>query len=216
MNFQMVLDAQLVETNPLAETNREVQPVAAREAGSDVIDACRRGEADAFAALFELHRDRVYSIALRFSGDPTVALDITQDTFLKLLSKIGEFRGEASFESWLYRLVVNGCLDHRRAGRRWSPLLDGWLGALRASGESVLQQLMRSEVEESVQNVVAKLPAELRIVVILRYTEQLSYDEIAGILGCPSGTVASRLNRAHILLERRLAGLRNICGGNRV
>jgi RNA polymerase sigma-70 factor, ECF subfamily len=210
MIFRMVLDAQLVETDPA------VAPKPAREAASDLIDACRRGGADAFAALFELHRDRVYSIALRFSGDPSVALDITQETFLKLLSKIGEFRGEASFESWLYRLVVNGCLDHRRAGRRWSPLLDGWLGALRASGESVLQQLLRSEVEESVQQVVAKLPAELRIVVILRYTEQLSYDEIAGILGCPPGTVASRLNRAHKLLERRLAGLRNTWGGNRV
>ena len=216
MIFRMVLDAQLVETNPLAETNREVQPAAARDVGRDVIDACRRGEADAFAALFEAHRDRVYSIALRFSGDPTVALDITQETFLKLLSKIGEFRGEASFESWLYRLVVNGCLDHRRAGRRWSPLLDGWLGVLRASGESALQKLLRTEVQENVQQVVAKLPPELRIVVILRYTEQLSYDEIAGILGCPPGTVASRLNRAHKLLERRLAGLRNTWGGNRV
>lgn len=209
MIFRMVLDAQLVEINPV------VQPAAAREGGHDVIDACRRGEADAFAALFDLYRDRVYSIALRFSGDPSVALDITQETFLKLLSKIGEFRGEASFESWLYRLVVNGCLDHRRAGRRWSPMLDGWLGVLRASGESVLQQLLRSEVQENVQQVVAKLPPELRIVVILRYTEQLSYDEIAEILGCPQGTVASRLNRAHKLLERRLAGLRNTLGGNR-
>jgi RNA polymerase sigma-70 factor (ECF subfamily) len=207
MIFRMVLDAQLVDTDPAEESK-------VHQAAGDVIDACRRGDTEAFAALFERNRDRVYSIALRFSGDPSVALDITQDTFLKLLSKIGEFRGEASFESWLYRLVVNGCLDHRRAGRRWSPLLDGWLGALRASGESVLQQLLRSEVQENVQQAVAKLPAELRIVVILRYTEQLSYDEIAGILSCPPGTVASRLNRAHKLLERRLAGLRNTWGGN--
>ena len=71
----------------------------------------------------KLHRDRVYSIALRFSGDPSVALDIAQETFLKLLSKIGEFRGEASFESWLYRLVVNSCLDHRRAGPQVVSLL---------------------------------------------------------------------------------------------
>jgi RNA polymerase sigma-70 factor (ECF subfamily) len=191
-----------------------VDPKAAREAASDVIEACQRGESGAFAELFEAHRDRVYSIALRFSGDPTVALDITQETFLKLLSKIREFRGDASFESWLYRMVVNGCLDQRRAGRRWSPMLEGWLDALRASGESVLQQLLRSEVQGSVQQVVAKLPPELRMVVILRYTEQLSYDEIAEILGCPPGTVASRLNRAHKLLERRLAGLRNTLGGN--
>lgn len=154
----------------------------------ELIEACQRGDHDAFAALFEAHRDRVYSIALRFSGNPSVALDIAQDTFLKLLSKIGEFRGEAKFESWLYRLVVNSCLDHRRAGRRWSPL-----ATLRASGESV-------------QQTVAKLAPELRMVVILRYTEELSYDQIAEILGCPPGTVASRLNRAHKLLERRLRG----------
>jgi len=187
-----------------------VQPV-----DRELIQACQRGDHDAFALLFEAYRDRVYSIALRFSGDASVALDIAQDTFLKLLSKIGEFRGEASFESWLYRLVVNSCLDHRRVGRRWSPLLDVWLTALRASGESVLQRLLRTEVAESVQQVVRKLPPELRMVVILRYTEELSYDHIAEILGCPSGTVASRLNRAHKLLERRLSGFRNHGGGNR-
>ena len=174
-----------------------------REVDRELIVACQRGDHDAFAALFDAHRDRVYSIALRFSGSPSVALDIAQDTFLKLLSKIGEFRGEAKFESWLYRLVVNSCLDHRRAGRKWSPL-----ATLRASGESVLQRLLRSEVEENVQQVVARLAPELRMVVILRYTEELSYDEIAEILGCPPGTVASRLNRAHKLLERRLSGLR--------
>jgi RNA polymerase sigma-70 factor (ECF subfamily) len=172
-----------------------------QELDRELIEACQRGDHDAFATLFEAHQDRVYSIALRFSGDPSVALDIAQDTFLKLLSKIGEFRGEAKFESWLHRLVVNSCLDHRRAGRRWSPL-----ATLRASGDSVLQRLLRTEVQESVQQIVAKLAPELRMVVILRYTEELSYDQIAEILGCPPGTVASRLNRAHKILERRLRG----------
>ena len=199
----MVLDAQ--HTAADRATNPEVD----QELDQDVIKACQRGEQAAFTALFEAYQDRVYSIALRFSGDPSVARDITQETFLKLLSKIREFRGEARFESWLYRMVVNSCLDHRRGARRWSPLLDDWLGGLRASGESVLQRLMRCEVEENVQQVVRKLAPELRMVVILRYTEQLPYDQIAEILGCPPGTVASRLNRAHKLLERRLAGLRN-------
>jgi RNA polymerase sigma-70 factor, ECF subfamily len=174
-----------------------------READRELIEACQRGDHDAFASLFTAHQDRVYSIALRFSGNPTIALDIAQDTFLKLLSKISDFRGEAKFESWLYRLVVNSCLDHRRAGRKWSAL-----ATLRATGDNVLQRLLRSEVEESVQQVVARLAPDLRMVVILRYTEELSYDQIAEILGCPPGTVASRLNRAHKLLERRLSGLR--------
>jgi RNA polymerase sigma-70 factor (ECF subfamily) len=82
------------------------------------------------------------------------------------------------------------------------------LDALRASGESALQRLMREETRQSVQQVVAALPPDQRIVVILRYTEGLSYDDIGEILGCPPGTVASRLNRAHKVLERRLAHLR--------
>jgi RNA polymerase sigma-70 factor (ECF subfamily) len=171
----------------------------------DVIEACRRGHADAFRELFEAYKDRVYSIALRYSGDPAAAMDIAQDTFLKLLSRIGDYRSEASFDSWLYRMVVNSCIDHQRRGRRMAPFLEGLIDAVRAPAESVLHKLMRVETEQLVQAVVAKLAPEHRIVIVLRYTEGLSYDEIASIIGCSPGTVASRLNRAHKILERRLA-----------
>jgi RNA polymerase sigma-70 factor (ECF subfamily) len=173
-----------------------------------LIDACKQGDHDAFAVLFEAHKDRVYSIALRFSGDRAAAMDIAQETFLKLLSAIQDFRGEASFDSWVYRLVVNACLDQKRRARRWIPAVDDLFSALRASGETALQQLVRAERQESVQKVVAGLPPDQRIIVILRYTEGLSYDAIGEILGCPAGTVASRLNRAHKVLERRLAHFR--------
>jgi RNA polymerase sigma-70 factor (ECF subfamily) len=179
----------------------------------EVIAACRRGEPEAFALLFEANKDRVYSIALRFSGDGAAAMDISQEVFLKLLSHIQDFRGEASFDSWLYRMAVNACLDYQRRGRKWLPALDEVLNAVRASGETVLQKLLRAEVRESVQQVVHKLPPDLRIVVILRYTEGLSYEDIAEILCCPQGTVASRLNRAHKVLERRLSHLRGVQGG---
>jgi RNA polymerase sigma-70 factor (ECF subfamily) len=170
-----------------------------------VIEGCRRGEADAFRALFEAYQDRVYSIALRYSGNPAAAMDIAQETFLKLLSRIGDYRAEASFDSWLYRLVVNSCIDQQRRGRRMTPFLDGLLDAIRAPVESALHKLMRAETEQGVQDVVARLAPEHRMVIVLRYTEGLSYDEIAKILGCSPGTVASRLNRAHKVLERRLS-----------
>jgi RNA polymerase sigma-70 factor (ECF subfamily) len=170
----------------------------------DIIEACQRGEADAFRALFEAYKDRVYSIALRYSGNPAAAMDIAQDTFLKLLSRIGDYRSEASFDSWLYRLVVNSCIDDQRRGRRMAPFLEGLVDAVCAPAESVLNKLMRAETEKRVQDVVAKLAPEHRIVIVLRYTEGLSYDEIASIVGCSPGTVASRLNRAHKILERRL------------
>jgi len=176
----------------------------------DVVDACQRGDEDAFRVLFDTHKDRVYSIALRYAGDSAAAMDIAQDTFLKLLSNIQQFRGDSSFESWLYRMVVNTCLDYHRRRRRFLPLLDEALDTFRAPDEGALHELLRDEQTERVQQVVAQLPEEQRIVVVLRYTEGLSYEEIAELLGCRRGTVASRLNRAHKALERRLSNLRNV------
>jgi RNA polymerase sigma-70 factor (ECF subfamily) len=179
----------------------------------EVIQACQRGDHDAFALLFETYKDKVYSIALRYSGDPAAAMDIAQEAFLKLLSQIKSFRGEASFETWLYRLVVNSCLDQQRRLRRLTPLIEEFLNVFRTPRETVLHDMVRAEVQKNVQHAVGNLPPEQRMVVVLRYTEGLSYEDIAEILGCSAGTVASRLNRAHKVLERRLSHLRRAGGG---
>ena len=173
----------------------------------EVIEGCQRGDASSFRDLFESHKDKVYSIALRFSGDPTAAMDIAQDTFLKLMDRIGQFRGDSSFDSWLYRLVVNSCMDHRRRQKRILPVLEEFFDSFRSHDESALDGLMRDEMQQQVQGVVSKLAPEHRMVVVLRYTEGLSYEEIAEVLNCSRGTVASRLNRAHKILERRLGTL---------
>ncbi|MBV8732087.1 MAG: sigma-70 family RNA polymerase sigma factor [Acidobacteriia bacterium] len=182
----------------------------------ELIEACQRGEPEGFRALFELHKSRVYSIALHFANDEASAMDIAQDTFLKLFSSIQAFRGEGSFESWLYRIVVNCCFDRKREGRRFLPLMDRILDGLRCSGETALHKLLREELSGQVRSAVGKLLPEQRIVIVLRYTEGLSYEEIAEVLGCSRGTVASRLNRAHRILERRLAHLTNhVCRDDR-
>lgn len=180
-----------------------------------LVEACKRGERDAFRELFETYRNKVYSVALRFSGDEAAAMDIAQDTFLKLFSSIRDFRGEAGLETWMYRLVVNSCLDYKRRIRRLLPMADAVLSSLRASSDS-LRELIRSEVSDSIQSAIDRLPADLRIVVVLRYTEALSYQEIAEVLGTPAGTVASRLNRAHKALEHRLAHLAQPKGARNV
>jgi RNA polymerase sigma-70 factor (ECF subfamily) len=183
------------------------------DTGRELIESCQRGERDSFRTLFEAHKDKVYSIALRYLGDEAEAMDIAQETFLKLFSCIRDFRGEASFESWLYRLVVNSCLDRKRRGRRLLPLVDGLLDLVRGTGEGVLHTLLRAELSERVRAVVGGLPPEQRMVIVLRYTQGLSYEEISDALGCSPGTVASRLNRAHKVLERRLAHLVETRGG---
>ena len=179
--------------------------MVATSSDNDLLAACRAGDREAFRCLFEIHKDRVYSIALRYAGDPSTAMDISQDTFVKLFSRIGGFRGESSFESWLYRMVVNVCLDHKRKLRRLVPLVEESVNRMLDGTADPVEEMVRSQRQAAVRRAVEELPPELRLAVVLRYTEGLSYDEIAEVFGCPAGTVASRLNRAHRDLARKLS-----------
>lgn len=170
----------------------------------ELIDACQGGDREAFGCLFEAHSKRIFSIAFRFSRDNAVAMDIVQETFLKLFSSIGDFRGDSKFESWMYRLVVNRCIDYLRRKHRRIPMADAFPGGLRGSADS-FGDLLRAELQRQVCWAVERLSPDLRIVVMLRYADDLSYDEIAAVLGCSPRAVASRLNRAHKILHRRLA-----------
>jgi RNA polymerase sigma-70 factor (ECF subfamily) len=176
------------------------------EIDPELLEACRLGHRDAFHVLFELYKDKVFSIALRYTGEHAAAMDITQDVFVKLFSEIGRFRGESSFNTWLYRMVVNRCLDSKRSLRRLVPLMERTMARFQV-GEKVTADLIRSENRRSLETAIAGLAPEMRMAVVLRYTEGLSYEEMAEALGCSRGTVASRLNRAHKQLARRLAHL---------
>src|SRR5436305_1080277 len=148
--------------------------MAITQAERELVSACQRGERDAFRELFENYKDRVYSVALRFAGNPNTAMDIAQDTFLKLFSSIRDFRGDSSFDTWIYRLVVNSCLDHRRRARRLTPLVDAFMGTLRASADA-FADVLQAEIAERVRSAVDRLSPDLRMAIVLRYTEGLSY-----------------------------------------
>jgi RNA polymerase sigma-70 factor, ECF subfamily len=172
----------------------------------ELVEACKQGDRDAFRTLFETYKDKVYSIALRFCGDESQAMDVAQDTFLKLFSSLQSFRGDSAFSTWVYRLVVNCCLDHKRRSWRLIPIADELIAVLRAPGDS-LKSVLHMEMRERVRSAVETLSPDMRMVVVLRYTEGLSYEEIAEVMTCSVGTVASRLNRAHKALERKLSNV---------
>ncbi len=173
-----------------------------------VIAACQLGDREAWHTLFEVYKDRVYSIAkYSMNGSEAMAADVTQLVFVKLMTRINQFRGQSEFTTWLYRLVVNTCRDEQRKTRRFVPLSD--LPIRRITGESPRAEYTRKELALRVQTAISQLKPKLRWPILLRYVDDLSYDEISDVLGCSKGTVASRLNRAHKALARRLRHLRD-------
>ena len=188
-----------------------------------LIEACQRGDREAFRELFEAHKDRVWTVALRFSGDESAARDVTQQVFLKLFTSIAGFRHESNFKTWLYRMVANECMDEFRKRRRLVPLdffrhasgeeRDEDCGAVEIKDwrQEPLQEerLARLEISEAVLAALAQLKPKLRMAVVLKHFEDLSYEQMAETLGCSMGTVASRLNRGHKELARRLAHLKH-------
>lgn len=180
-----------------------------RETSEQVIAACQRGDREAFRLLFENYKDRVYSVALYFfGGDTETASDLTQQVFLKLFSVIGQFKHDAEFTTWLYRLATNACLDEQRKRRRFIGFGDAPELSARPLGGTQEDVVARYELADSVKEAVASLRPKLRIAILLKYFEELSYEEIAEVLGCSKGTVASRLNRGHKALAERLGHLR--------
>jgi RNA polymerase sigma-70 factor (ECF subfamily) len=182
-----------------------------RQADARVVESCQQGDREAFRLLFETHKDKVYSIALYFfGGDSALASDITQQVFLKLFTRIGQFRRQSEFTTWLYRLTTNTCIDEQRRRRRFTPLPETQAAppVPHATLPAAEARFMRLEIADSVRDAIATLKPKLRIAILLKYFEELSYEEIAEVLDCSKGTVASRLHRGHSILAQRLGHLR--------
>ena len=174
----------------------------------DLLAACRRGERSAFEQLYIENQKRIYSVALNFfGGNEQTAKDITQQVFLKFYTHLATFRGDAELSTWLYRVTVNACLDEQRKTRRFVFLTD-FFSEFRAK-KSQDERIHRREVADAVQSAIGELKPKFRLPILLKYVEGLSYEEIAKILDCSTGTIASRLNRGHKMLATKLGHLKN-------
>ena len=176
-----------------------------------VLAGCRQGDPEAFGELFEKTKDHVYTLALHFSGDEATAADVTQEVFVKLLERVGQFREDSELSTWLYRVVLNTFLDHRRRRRPWIPLQE-LIESVTSPRQLTLEpgqelSASRAETARTVRRAVLELKPRWRALVVLRYSAGLSYEEIAEVLEISPGTVASRLSRAHQRLARTLRHL---------
>jgi len=179
------------------------------EPSADIIRRAQAGDSDALTQLIVSQQHYVYSIAMSVLKNPEDAADLAQEAFMRLFRALPQYNGESRFTTWLYRLVVNACLDERRRRRRLLPW-DTMVGMSNPSEKKPQErQYARLEVAEAVRVAIEDLKPKFRLPILLKYIEGLSYEEIAEVMGCSKGTVASRLNRGHSQLAKRLSHLNN-------
>lgn len=172
----------------------------------------QKGDADAFEQLVNTYRDQVFRLALRMCGNETDADEAAQDAFLSAWKGLPNFRGDSQFSTWLYQLTTHAAIDLLRRQKRRGETDDITEISVADPAPGPQQQAERTETCQAVRAAVLALPAEQRQVVVLRYMEELSYEEIAAALKLPPGTVKSRLNRAKSQLKDILSKSGNLFG----
>ena len=165
----------------------------------DLVGRARQGDREAFTQLIVQYQVPLYNTALRMVGSREDAADITQETFLRAWEKIRTLR-DAPFKSWLFQIAVNLCYDHFRRGRRYGVMPDEEQGGkIVGLGVAMPDPQERAEANERariVRESIESLDHDMRVALVLRDINGMSYDEIAGVLGVPLGTVKSRIARA--------------------
>ena len=190
-----------------------------RRDDSAMIERCKQGDLSAFDDLVRLYEKQVYNFAYRMTGNYDDANDIATDAFVKVFNAIDTFRGEANFSTWLFRIVTNLYLDERKRSKTHLNIpLDEYIDLEESSvtrqiedpSPGPIEKLEAGERNEVLEQAVGCLPDYQRIMILLYHTQELSYEEIAQIVGLPIGTVKSRLNRARLALKEKLEPVREL------
>jgi RNA polymerase sigma-70 factor (ECF subfamily) len=184
----------------------------AERTDAELLGAHVDGDPHAFSELVHRHRDRLWAVALRTTGDPEEASDALQDAMISAFRRADQFRGDSAVTTWLHRIVVNASLDRlrRRAVRHTQPLPDDLEHLPGAVVADPLDAIDRRETQLAISAALAELPPDQREAVMLVDVEGWSIEDAARQLGCPPGTVKSRCFRGRAKLAKRLDYLRNL------
>jgi len=182
----------------------------------ELVELAKSGDKRAFGMLIERYQKRAYAVALGMLHNPEDALDVVQDAFVKVHKHIGTFQGNASFYTWLYRIVANLCIDQRRRqGRRPEVAFEEGVArdeavtatvdvAPRHAEANPVENLSRRELGAEINRALDDLSDNHRIIILLREVEGLSYEELARVLKISKGTVMSRLFHARKNMQKAL------------
>lgn len=173
------------------------------------IERARNGDEDAFGLLVHAYHDRLMGLLMRYTRDPLVAQELAQQIWIKVWKSLPRFKGRSSFFTWLYSIAVRTALDHfRKVKRRGEVEYMDEVEPEGSAGNSIRpdQEVMRSEFQQEFNQAMDCLPEKLRMVLVLRELEGLSYKEIATAVKCREGTVMSRLYNARKQMQQLLKG----------
>jgi RNA polymerase sigma-70 factor (ECF subfamily) len=196
----------MTEIKPGPSLFKRNPPIAGE---AEAIESAKAGDAEAFSKLYALHKRRVYTLCLRMLGNVSEAEDMTQEAFLHLFRKIGSFRGESAFSTWLHRLTVNLVLMHLRKKGLNLVSLEETINpseddAPKRDFGSRDPQLAGSVDRVALERAVASLPPGYRMVFILHDVEGFEHNEIATMLECSTGNSKSQLHKARLKLRELL------------
>jgi RNA polymerase sigma-70 factor (ECF subfamily) len=180
-----------------------------------LVERVQKGDNGAFDLLVLKYQHKIVNLVMRYVRDPELALDITQEAFIKAYRALPRFRGDSAFYTWMYRIAVNTAKNHLAAQRR-RPMdieLDMQdpeqyeLHAKLKETDTPEGVTLSNELMETVERAIAALPEDLRTAIILRELEGMSYEEIAQTMECPVGTVRSRIFRARDAISNKIGSL---------
>jgi RNA polymerase sigma-70 factor (ECF subfamily) len=174
---------------------------------AEYVQKLQSGQVDAFEALIRRHEKTIFNLVYRMLGDYDDAAETTQEVFLSAYRAIGQFRGDANFSTWLYRIALNHATTRRKTmnthHQRQVPLEN--TEPLSDPQPGPAESMEKKEIRETVQRALNSLSADDATVILLRDLQDVSYDEVARVLEVPVGTVKSRLHRARQALKSELA-----------
>jgi RNA polymerase sigma-70 factor (ECF subfamily) len=187
-----------------------------REIDQQLVERAQRGDKHAFELLVAKYQRKLWRLLSRFIRDPAEVEDVAQEAFIKAYRALPSFRGDSAFYTWLYRIGINTAKNYLVAMGRRAPTTTEFDSEEAESFEDGEQLrdintpesvMMSKQIAATVNETMAELPEELRTAITLREIEGLSYEEIAGIMNCPIGTVRSRIFRAREAIAARLRPL---------
>lgn len=189
--------------------------MGANQTDLELVRRVQSGDKSAFDVLVLKYQQKVINLVTRYVHDPHIAMDVSQESFIKAYKGLKNFRGDSAFYTWLYRISINTAKNHLVSKSRRMPdddidaqeaeQYDG--GAKLRDIGSPEHQIMTDEIKSTLNKAIEALPDDLRIAITLRELEGLSYEEISDAMDCPIGTVRSRIFRARESIESELAPL---------